>query len=119
MATCCRWLVFTDDKYSLMAKKSYEMGYTIAEFSKTLHGQFLTKAASYSCQDVSSTQWKFSVADKLKVDIYISEESPRVIAMLSLPVLNVEFTFNEGNEDLEQQALFLKRFFKYFHKGGG
>jgi hypothetical protein len=98
--------------------KHYEMGYTIPEFAKTLHGQFLTEQSEFSCEEVRIKQWDVTFNQTTqKVTIKISEALPRVIAMLSLPVLDVGFQFI-GCTD-QQQAQFLKRFFKYFHKGGG
>ena len=94
------------------------MAFSVAEFAKTLRGQFTTEEDSYLCNDLSATQWKIYIEDGLlDVSIDIQQAPPRVIAMLSLPVLNVNFGFKDTNE--EQQAKFLKRFFKYFHKGGG
>ncbi len=94
------------------------MAFSVAEFSKTLHGQFITEEGSYLCKDLSAKQWNVNTEDGLlNVLIDIEQSPPRVIAMLSLPVLNVAFSFNDTSE--EQQAKFLKRFFKYFHKGGG
>ena len=94
------------------------MAFSVAEFAKTLRGQFTTEEDSYVCNDLSVTQWNIYTEDELlNVSIDIEDAPPRVIAMLSLPVLNVNFAFKETSE--EQQAKFLKRFFKYFHKGGG
>ena len=94
------------------------MAFSVAEFTKTLHGQFSTQEESYLLKDLSSKQWNISIEDEsLDVTIDIEQAPPRVIAMLSLPVLNVVFSFKDTHE--EQQAKFQKRFFKYFHKGGG
>ncbi len=94
------------------------MAFSIAEFSKTLHGQFVTEEDSYICSDLSASRWNIYTEDSLlNVSIDIEQAPPRVIAMLRLPVLNVVFSFKDTSE--EQQAKFLKRFFKYFHKGGG
>ncbi|GAA0407216.1 hypothetical protein GCM10009133_14790 [Cocleimonas flava] len=101
-----------------MDKKQYEMAFSVPEFTKTLRGQFITEEDNFLCNDVSATQWTINTKDGLlDVSIDIEQAPPRVIAMLSLPVLNVGFSFRETSE--EQQAKFLKRFFKYFHKGGG
>ena len=94
------------------------MGYTIAEFSKTLHGQFINDEATYRCEDISLTHWEISISGTPAVTIKIAEAPPRKIAMLSLPVLDVQFEF-ESSLYLKEQEQFLKRFFKYFHKGGG
>ena len=94
------------------------MGYTIAEFGKTLHGQFIGDEATYHCKDISLTHWEISISETRAVIIKIAEAPPRKIAMLSLPVLDVQFEF-ESSLHLKEQEQFLKRFFKYFHKGGG
>ncbi len=98
--------------------KNLEMGYTITEFAKTLHGQFLSEQHTYSCRDVNSTHWEIvDTGEALKVSIKISQAPPRIVAMLSLPVLDVLLEFEGASK--EQQEQFLKRFFTYFHKGGG
>ena len=95
----------------------YEMGYTSKEFKKTLQGLFITQT-SYSCEEFSHRHWQITVEDEpTLVDIKIEEAPPRIIALLTLPVLNVLFEFKESSE--EQQADFIKTFFRYFHKGGG
>lgn len=95
----------------------YEMGYTPKEFNKTLQGLFITQT-SYSCEAFSQQHWQITVeGEPTLVDIKIEEAPPRVIALLTLPVLNVWFEFKETSE--EQQADFIKTFFRYFHKGGG
>jgi hypothetical protein len=95
----------------------YEMGYTPAEFKKTLQGQFTTRTP-YSYKELSPSHWLISIeVESITVDIKIQESIPRKIAMLTLPVLNVCFEFNNITES--QKEIFLKTFFKYFHKGGG
>ncbi len=100
-------------KYSL----KYEMGYTAKEFKKTLQGLFISQTP-YSCEELSNQSWQITIEDESTiVKIKIEEAPPRVIALLTLPVLNVLFEFEESNE--EQQQVFMKTFFRYFHKGGG
>jgi len=99
------------------AKKTYEMGYTLDEFSKTLHGQFVGKQSGYHCQQVSNTQWLIKSTEGFAVKITVSSAPQRKIAMLSIPVLRVNFSFQ--SQDKMQKEQFLKRFFSYFHKGGG
>lgn len=95
----------------------YEMGYTPKEFKKTLQGLFISQT-SYSCEEYSPTHWQITVKDESTiVDIKTAEAPPRIIALLTLPVLNVSFEFTQSNQ--EQQADFIKTFFRYFHKGGG
>ena len=94
------------------------MAFSVSEFTKTLHGQFITEEGSYLYNDLSATQWNIYTEDGLlNVSIDVEQAPPRVIAMLRLPVLNVVFGYKDTSE--EEQAKFLKRFFKYFHKGGG
>ncbi len=95
----------------------YEMGYTPKEFEKTLKGLFISQT-SYSCEELSSQNWQITVEDEsTTVNIIIKEAPPRIIALLTLPVLNVSFEFKESNEG--QQQAFMSSFFRYFHKGGG
>ena len=93
------------------------MGYTPKEFKKTLQGLFILQTL-YSCEEFSSNHWKITVENEsTTVDIRIIEAPPRIIALLTLPVLNVSFNFK--NTTQEQQENFMKTFFRYFHKGGG
>jgi len=93
------------------------MGYTPKEFKKTLQGLFISQT-SYSCEEYTLQYWQITVEDEsTMVDIKIEEGPPRIIALLTLPVLNVSFEFQKSNE--EQQKVFMKNFFRYFHKGGG
>ena len=95
----------------------YEMGYTVKEFKKTLQGLFISQTP-YSCEEISSQNWQITVEDEsTTVNINIEEGPPRIIALLTLPVLNVSFEFQKSNK--EQQQVFMKAFFRYFHKGGG
>jgi len=95
----------------------YEMGYTPKEFKKTLQGLFISQT-SYSCEEYTPQYWQLTIEDEsTTVDIKIEEAPPRIIALLTLPVLNVSFEFQKSNE--EQKKAFMKTFFRYFHKGGG
>lgn len=101
----------------LLVDKAFEMGYTPIEFKKTLQGQFTTHT-QYSYKELTPAHWLISMEEEnMTVDIQIKEAPPRKIAMLTLPVLNTNFQFNDASES--QQEVFLKTFFKYFHKGGG
>ncbi len=98
-------------------KRSFEMGYTPAEFEKTLTGQFNSNT-SYQVKQISDNHWSLSHANEsLAVEIKIAPAEPRKIAMLTLPVLDTEFLFINTRESQQQELL--KTFFKYFHKGGG
>ncbi len=93
------------------------MGYTPKEFKKTLQGLFISQT-SYSCKEFSVSHWEISVEDQPTiVDIKIEEAPPRIIALLTLPVLNVSFEIKESSQ--KQQTDFMKTFFRFFHKGGG
>ena len=95
----------------------YEMGYTPKEFEKTLCGLFISQTP-YSCEKLAQSNWQITVDNEpTTVDIIIKEAPPRVIALLTLPVLNVSFQFFKSTE--EQQKVFMKTFLRYFHKGGG
>ena len=104
-----------------VVKKSYEMGYTPDEFSKTLHSQFIQTQSAYILSNLGETHWQVILDNQTvtpaSADIKISQQTPRQIAMLKLPLLKVEFLFSHATT--EQQNQFEKRFFKYFHKGGG
>jgi len=99
--------------------KKLEMGYTISEFSNTLQGQFIQNT-SFSLKQINTTEWIVSIANISKtssVKIKIAQAEPRKIAMLTLPVLDTRFAFE--NTSQIQQSDFMKIFFRYFHKGGG
>ncbi len=101
----------------LVNSKDYEMGYTPKEFKKTLQGLFITQT-SYSCREYTPNHWQITAEDNIAIaDIKIKEAPPRVIALLTLPVLDVLFEFKTTNQS--QQNEFIKNFFRYFHKGGG
>lgn len=51
------------------------------------------------------------------LEVEMSAEQIRRIALLKMPYVNLEFTFG-GFEPLEQ-ARFMERFDRAFHKGGG
>lgn len=102
---------------SLVDKRHFEMGYTPAEFEKALLGQFNSNT-SYQIKQLTHNHWSVSHASEpLAVEITIAAAEPRKIAMLTLPVLDTEFSFINATESQQQELL--KTFFKYFHKGGG
>ena len=110
-------LVVKSNDKSINNPLKYEMGYTPKEFKKTLQGLFISQTP-YSCEELSSQNWQITVEDEdTTVDIKIEEGSSRIIALLTLPVLNVSFEFYKNNE--KQQQVFMRTFFRYFHKGGG
>ncbi len=98
-------------------RRSFEMGYTPAEFEKTLIGQFNSNT-SYQVKQLTHNHWSLShVNESFDVEVKIASAKPRKIAMLTLPVLDTEFSFINASESQQQELL--KTFFKYFHKGGG
>ena len=93
------------------------MGYTPAEFEKTLLGQFTTNT-QFVVKKLGSNNWSISHEEgSFEAQIKTCVAAPRKIAMLTLPVLDTEFAFITTTES--EQKDFLKTFFKYFHKGGG
>ena len=95
-----------------------EMGYTEAEFRKTLKGQFIQNTA-YTCKEITKKHWILILDEKeeITVNIQVSQALPRKIAMLTLPVLDTYFEFNSVS--IVVQDKFMNTFFRYFHKGGG
>ena len=96
----------------------YEMGYGANEFGNVLTGPFSGVDSSYQCETLARHQWQISHnQNDLIVIVKVEEKPPRKIALFSLPVLQVQFNIEKSNP--EDQGEFFKRFFKYFHKGGG
>ncbi len=91
------------------------MGYTPKEFARTLTGSFSTQTP-FSVHAIDTNHWQVDL-DSAQIAIQIKPLPPRIIAMLSLPVLQVRFTFSKMPK--AQQEEFFRRFFQYFHKGGG
>ncbi len=102
--------------------KRLEMGYTEAEFRKTLLGQFIQNT-EFSAMPLNQNEWRISITkpeEQIKnatVNIKIEQAESRKIAMLELPVLNVDFEFSHLS--IPQISNFMTIFFRYFHKGGG
>jgi len=109
-----------------VSAKRLEMSYTPLEFRKTLFGQF-TQNTPFSLKEINEHEWVIYLqadarqandsSEQAQVKIKINQSAPRKIAMLSLPVLQVIFEFNVLS--IHQETEFMKRFFRYFHKGGG
>ncbi len=96
----------------------YEMGYRADEFSSVLHGSFSGEKSPYRCEIIAPNHWRVSLAGEIALlDIQVSEKPPRKLGLFVLPVLQV--CFHIKNSDKDQQSQFFKRFFRYFHKGGG
>jgi hypothetical protein len=99
--------------------KNLEMGYTPAEFIKTLQGQFINNNP-YTCNQLDENIWQIVFgedAGEASVNVQVTPTRPRKIATLILPVLNVRFEFFHANT--QQIDDFLGTFLRYFHKGGG
>ncbi len=96
----------------------YEMGYGADEFGTVLTGPFSGADSVYRCNTHSRHHWLIEQpGTDLKVDIRVKEKPPRKIGLFALPVLQVNFDIVKSDPEL--QELFFRRFFKYFHKGGG
>ena len=96
----------------------YEMGYGADEFGNVLTGSFSGERSDYQCEMLARHHWQITQNQSdLTVIVEVKEKSPRKIALFSLPVLQVQFNIEKSNP--EDQGEFFKRFFNYFHKGGG
>ncbi len=94
------------------------MGYRADEFGEVLGGPFSGKNSVYAVETIATNHWKVSHKESsFSVDIQVSEQPDRVLALLRLPVLKVCFKMLDDSGD--STAEFLKRFHMYFHKGGG
>ena len=93
------------------------MGYTPLEFRKALLGQFDSNT-NFTIKEIGVDSWSIEDAqESISIEVRIAVGPPRKIALLTLPVLNTEFTFKQISESQEKE--FMKTFLKYFHKGGG
>jgi hypothetical protein len=99
-------------------KRQYEMGYTAAEFSRVLQGNFSGEKSPFKCSALSPESWQITQHDT-DVDIHIEIENKpaRVLGAITLPVLQVTFEMLQASP--QQTINFFDKFFKYFHKGGG
>lgn len=96
----------------------YEMGYGADEFGTVLTGRFTGSDSGFTCQTLATHHWQINDKNSdLKVVIKAKEQPPRRLGLFALPVLQVQFSMEKS--DPESQGLFFKRFFRYFHKGGG
>lgn len=96
----------------------YEMGYGANEFGNVLTGAFSGSGSVYQCEVLSTNYWQIvQPGTDLKITVKVEEKPPRKIGLFALPVLQVNFETEKSDPDLQEQ--FFKRFFKYFHKGGG
>ncbi len=97
---------------------SYQMGYTLPEFSRALHAGFTAATSAWECQDISSSEWLLCQRHgPFRMRIAVLAQPPRKLGLLTLPVLLV--TFSPVTDDGASEKIFFESFFKYFHKGGG
>lgn len=96
----------------------YEMGYGADEFANVLTGPFSGDNSGYRCETMARHHWQITQnKTDLKIVVEVKEKPPRKIGLFVLPVLQVRFNMEKSHP--EDQGKFFKRFFKYFHKGGG
>jgi len=96
----------------------YDMGYGADEFGNVLTGRFSGDGSAYRCETLARHHWQIKQKDSdLSCNVQVQEKPPRKLGLFNLPVLLVKFKLEKSNP--ADQDLFFKRFFKYFHKGGG
>ncbi|MEM7564114.1 MAG: hypothetical protein AAF353_13845 [Pseudomonadota bacterium] len=96
----------------------YEMGYSPDEFGKVLNGEFTGDKSPFNCTPLARYHWSIEHDEgEFTLEIEAAEQPPRKIALFSLPVLKVVFSFQATDNRLQQK--FFHRFHQYFHKGGG
>lgn len=96
----------------------YEMGYSADEFGDVLTKSFDGADSGYACLLVTQHHWQIQQLNSgFRVHVQIKQKSPRKLGLLNLPILQVNFRLVQS--DSIMQAVFFKRFFQYFHKGGG
>ncbi len=96
----------------------YQMGYTLPEFTRSLQGGFSAETSPWRSTRLSALQWQIDHREaNFKIQINLQPLEPRKIALLSLPVLQVDF--KPLIDDAALEKMFFQTFFQYFHKGGG
>lgn len=101
-----------------LSSVEYEMGFAADEFGNVLTGPFSGDGSDYQCETLAKHAWQVSQKNSdLKISIQVTEMPPRRLGLFALPVLKVVFQIEKSIA--EDQGAFFKRFFKYFHKGGG
>jgi hypothetical protein len=96
----------------------YEMGYAADEFGNVLQGSFSGEKSPYRCETIARHHWRILQIDAPSLlEIQVLEKSPRRLGLFAIPVLQVQFHFQDA--DAEFRSKFFDRFHKYFHKGGG
>ncbi len=100
----------------------FEMGYTVTEFTRVLEGKLTGANSAFTCEKVQQNHWLINLSDvqkssALAIEIFIRQLQPRKMALIEIPVLQVNFKVLSSIH--EQKDIFFDKFFKYFHKGGG
>ncbi len=94
------------------------MGYTAKEFDKVLNGAFSGVGSDLVCTKTAENSWQIKIySAEVSLQISTRQNPPRELGSLAIPVLLVMFDFIELSN--KQKKLFLDRFRRYFHKGGG
>ena len=94
------------------------MGYAPREFARTLSGGFTAAGSGFVVSESGAERWIVSIPEHaLSVTVRINAAAPRRLGAFALPVLDVHLTFSPDNE--KNRRIFLDRFWRYFHKGGG
>ena len=94
------------------------MGYVPREFARTLSGGFAAAGSGFDVSECGAECWVVSVPEHaLAVTVEIRAGAPRRLGAFALPVLDVHLRFSPDDE--ATQRIFLDRFWRYFHKGGG
>ncbi len=95
-----------------------EMGYSLAEFRRTLEGGFSAPQSGFVVTRCGTGRWHLTIADHpLTVEISATPAPPRRLGAMTLPVLEVSLLFTSGDKAGRQR--FFDRFWRHFHKGGG
>ena len=95
-----------------------EMGYTSKEFDKVLNGAFSGVDSDLVCTKTAENSWQIKIySAEVSLQISTRQNPPRQLGSLAIPVLLVIIDFVEISDI--QKKLFLDRFRRYFHKGGG
>jgi len=94
------------------------MGYTTKEFDKVLNGAFSGIGSGLACIKTAENTWQVKIdSSEESLRIIIRQNTPRQLGSLEIPVLVVDIDLAEISS--EQKKIFLDRFRRYFHKGGG
>ncbi|RUM93049.1 MAG: hypothetical protein DSZ28_08970 [Thiothrix sp.] len=95
-----------------------EMGYTSKEFDKVLNGAFSDVGSDLVCTKTAENSWQIKIySAEAGLQISTRQNPPRQLGSLEIPVLLVNIDFVAIPS--AQKKIFLNRFSRYFHKGGG